>query len=77
MVRSMGFGRVLSLWRSAETVYWHLHPAKKAISGFLCLLIVFLKSKTHQLNLKDMIKLNKNLLYTKHPRLGFIQLPHQ
>ena len=26
-----------------------------------CLLIVFLKSKTHQLNLKDVIKLNRNL----------------
>ena len=34
---------------------------KKAINGFLCLLIVFLKSKTHQLNLKDVIKLNRNL----------------
>ena len=34
---------------------------KKTIDGFLCLLIVFLKSKTHQLNLKDVIKLNRNL----------------
>ena len=34
---------------------------KKTINGFLCLLIVFLKSKTHQLNLKDVIKLNRNL----------------
>ena len=28
---------------------------------FLCLLIVFLKSKAHQLNLKDVIELNRNL----------------
>ena len=34
---------------------------QKTINGFLCLLIVFLKSKTHQLNLKDLIKLNRNL----------------
>ena len=31
---------------------------KKTIYGFLCLLIVFLKSKTHQLNLKDVIRNN-------------------
>ena len=34
---------------------------QKTINGFLCLLIVFLKSKTYQLILKDMIKLNRNL----------------
>ena len=34
---------------------------QKTISGFLCLLIVFLKSKTYQLILKDVIKLNRNL----------------
>ena len=34
---------------------------QKTINGFLCLLIVFLKGKTHQLNLKDVIKLNRNL----------------
>ena len=34
---------------------------EKTINGFLCLLIVFLKSKTRQLNLKDVIKLNRNL----------------
>ena len=34
---------------------------QKTINGFLCLLIVFLKSKTYQLILKDMIKLNINL----------------
>ena len=34
---------------------------KKTINGFLCLLIVFLKSKTYQLILKDVIKLNRNL----------------
>ena len=34
---------------------------QKTINGFLCLLIVFLKSKTYQLNLKEVIKLNRNL----------------
>ena len=34
---------------------------QKTINGFLCLLIVFLKSKTYQLILKHMIKLNRNL----------------
>ena len=34
---------------------------KKAINGFLCLLIVCLKRKAHQLNLKDVIKFNRNL----------------
>ena len=34
---------------------------QETINGFLCLLIVFLKSKTHQLNLKDVIKLDRNL----------------
>ena len=34
---------------------------QKTINGFLCLLIVFLKSKTYQLILKDVIKLNSNL----------------
>ena len=34
---------------------------QKTINGFLSLLFVFLKSKTHQLNLKDVIKLNRNL----------------
>ena len=61
IVRSMGFGGVLFQWRSAETVYRHLHHPAKTINGFLCLLIVFLKSKTHQLKLKDVIKLNRNL----------------
>ena len=36
---------------------------QKTINGFLCLLIVFLKSKTYQLILKDVIKLNRNLPY--------------
>ena len=31
----------------------------KTINRFLCLLVVFLKSKTYQLILKDVIKLNK------------------
>ena len=34
---------------------------QKTINGFLCPLIVFLKSKTYQLILKDVIKLNRNL----------------
>ena len=34
---------------------------QETINGFLCLLIVFLKSKTYQLILKDLIKLNRNL----------------
>ena len=34
---------------------------QKTINGFLCLIIVFLKSKTYQLILKDVIKLNRNL----------------
>ena len=34
---------------------------QKIINGFLCLLIVFLESKTYQLILKDVIKLNRNL----------------
>ena len=34
---------------------------QKTINGFLCLLIVFLKSKTYQLILKDVTKLNRNL----------------
>ena len=34
---------------------------QKTINGFLCLLIVILKSKTYQLILKDVIKLNRNL----------------
>ena len=61
IVRSIGFGRDLFQQRSAETVHRHLHHSAKTINGFLCLLIVFLESKTHQLNLKDVIKLNRNL----------------
>ena len=61
ILRFMGFGRVLFQQRSAETVYRHLHHPAKTINGFLCLLIVFLKSKTQKLNLKDVIKLNRNL----------------
>ena len=34
---------------------------QKTVNGFLCLLIVFLKSKTCRLILKDVIKLNRNL----------------
>ena len=57
----LDFGSFLFQWRSAETVYRHLHHPAKSINGFLCLLIVFLKSKTYQLILKDVIKLNRNL----------------
>ena len=35
---------------------------QKTVNEFLCLFIVFLKSKTYQLILKDVIKLNRNLL---------------
>ena len=53
IVRCMGFGRVLFKWSPAETVYRHLHhPAKNNLRVSFSLLIVFLKSKTHQLNLK-------------------------
>ena len=34
---------------------------QETINRFLCPLIVFLKSKTHQLNLKDVTELNRNL----------------
>ena len=40
----------------------NIHPSAFRVNGFLCLLIVFLKSKTHQLNLMDVIKLNRILL---------------
>ena len=57
----MGFGRVL-FCRGLQRLYTGTYIIlQKTINGFLCLLIVFLKSKTHQLNLKDVIKLNRNL----------------
>ena len=34
---------------------------QESINRFLCPLILFLKSETHQLNLKNVIKLNRNL----------------
>ena len=34
---------------------------QETINKFLCPLIVVLKSKTHQLDLKHVIKLNRNL----------------
>ena len=60
-VCSMAFGRVLLQYRSTETVFWHLrHPAENnIINRFLCPL--FLKSETRQLNMNDVIKLNRNL----------------
>ena len=42
---------------------------QKTVIGFLCVLIVFLKSKTHQLNLKDVIKLNKKLTVTDRDKI--------
>ena len=53
----------------SETVYRHLHHPAKTINWFLRLLIVFLKSKTHQLNLKDVIKLNRNLPVTDRDKI--------
>ena len=51
-VHSLALGRVLLQQRSAETVYRHLHhPAQQEmINGGFCPLIVFLESKTNQLN---------------------------
>ena len=54
----MGLGRVLF----QSEVRGDLIPAlasfcKIQLTGFFCLRIVFLKSKTHQLNLKDVTKL--------------------
>ena len=57
----MDFGRVLLQQSSAETAYLQLPTLQETINRFLCLLIVFLKSKTHQLNLKDVTELNGNL----------------
>ena len=59
IVRSMGFGEFY-FNRGLQRLYTGT-CIKNTINGFLCLLIVFLKSKTHQLNLKDVIKLNRNL----------------
>ena len=57
---SLEFGRVLLQYRSAQTLFRHLHhPARN--NRFLCPLLLFLKSATHQLSLKDVIKLNRNL----------------
>ena len=42
---------------------------QKTINGFLCLLIRFLKSKTYQLILKDVIKLNRNLTVTDRDKI--------
>ena len=58
-------------WRFAEFYYnrglWRLHTRtciimQETINRFSCPLIVSLKSKIHQLNLKDVIELNRNLL---------------
>ena len=57
-------------WRLAE--FYYITGLQRPYSGtctilqetinrFLCPLILFLKSETHQLNLKDMIKLIRNL----------------
>ena len=42
---------------------------QKTINWFLCLLIVFLKSKTYQLILKDVIKLNRNFRVTDRDKI--------
>ena len=42
---------------------------QKAINRFFCSFIVFLKSKTHQLNLKDVIELNRNLRLTNGDKI--------
>ena len=42
---------------------------KKTINGFLCLLIVFIKSKTYQLILKDVTKLNQKLTVTDRDKI--------
>ena len=42
---------------------------QKTINGFLCLLILFLKSKTYQLILKDVIKSNRNLTVTDRDKI--------
>ena len=56
--------------RLAEFYYnrglWRLHTCtciimQKTISRVVCPLIVFLESKAHQLDLKDVIELNRNL----------------
>ena len=57
IVRSMGFGKVF-FNRGVQRLYTGTCIIlQKAINGFLCLLIVFL----YQVNLKDVIKLNRNL----------------
>ena len=61
IVRSMGFGEFY-FNRGLQRLYTGTCIIlQKTINGFLCLLIVFLKGKTHQSNLKDVIKLNRNL----------------
>ena len=58
----MAFGRVLyhsrGLWRPHTRTCIIM---QETINRVLCPLIVFLKSKVHQLNLKDVIELNRNL----------------
>ena len=58
-------------WRLAEFCYnrglWRPHARtciimQETIKGVLCPLIVYLKSRAHQLNLKDLTELNRNLL---------------
>ena len=58
------------LWRLAKFYYnrglWRPHPhtsiiMQETINMVLCPLIVFLKSKAHQLNLKEVIELNTDL----------------
>ena len=61
--RSLAFCTVLLQYWSAETVFRHLHhPARQNFkTGFFVRLFFFRKSETHQLDLKDVIILNRNL----------------
>ena len=61
IVRSMDFGSFISIEVCRDCIPALASSCKRTIKGFPCLPIVFLKSKTHQLNLKDVIKLNRNL----------------
>ena len=68
-VHSLAFGRFLLEYKPAETVLQHFHILQETINRFVCPLILFLKSETHQLNLKDVIKLNRNLTVTNGDKI--------
>ena len=46
----MDFGSFISVGVCRDRKLPHAPSRKKAVNGFLCLLIVFLKNKTHQLS---------------------------